>query len=245
MTVSYGIRPLPPLPCLLRLPESRYRGITATAPACAGRCGSLAGYSPDMRKIAIWVGVLSVLTGAQAVNNASLKPSFAELSWYSTKQDVQKQMSLKGYTFARELKDAGTTDVVYNGKILGVNAQIQHYFNPSNQLVKTSIVFERSFTSNIYTDWNYFKSNLEGKYGLGIAVNNVEKGYTSSNTMLDIALNDGSKLSAYWRFPTYNYFVYLDVSKIYINDNDYYLNLGYESPAWTKELQRRRNGGDL
>lgn len=198
-----------------------------------------------MRKVVAWVSMFALITGAGAVNNPNLKPSFADLTWYSNRQAVKAQMQSKGYKFIREIPGSGAIDAEYSGKIQGIPAKILHLFNSKNQLVKTVIVFERSYSSNTYSNWNNLASSLNSKYGKGVNLSDVDKMYTRDDISLEYELQSGKKLLNAWSFKTYNYFIALDVETVYVNDDNYYLTLAYESPAWVSELKRRDVDGDL
>lgn len=204
------------------------------------------GYTGTMRKIAAWVGVLALFTGAVAITNPNLKPSFADLTWYSNRQVVKQQMLKKGYIFKREVADGSAVDVEFTGKIQGIPAKVLHYFNSSNQLVKTQIVFEKSYSSSMYKNWQDIKTSLDGKYGLSLDLSTLNKyASTDHDVLLESNLNRGEKVAAAWVFPKYNYTILLSLEQAYVNNQSYYLSLAYESPAWGKELDRRRGEGDL
>lgn len=193
----------------------------------------------------IFFGLMALSAEAAAINNPNLKPSFADLTWYSNRQAVKAQMKSKGYTFVREVPGSGVVDVEYTGKISGIPANILHLFNNSNQLVKTVIIFENNYNSSIYKNWNALSDSLNSKYGKGQSNLDVLENYRTSNSLLEMELDRGKKMSYFWLFPTHNYFIGLSPKQAYTNDDTYYLTLSYESPAWGKELDRRNQDGDL
>lgn len=155
-------------------------------------------------------------------------------------------MQKRGYTFNREIPANGAIDVEYSGKIQGIPAKILHYFNNSNQLVKTQIVFEKSYSSSMYKNWQDVKNSLDQKYGKGIDLSTIDSHTTTEyDSLLESALSNGKKVVAAWVFPSYNYYIGLSLDQIFVNNKGYYVSLAYESPAWGKELDRRNQEGDL
>lgn len=155
-------------------------------------------------------------------------------------------MLKKGYVFEREVASSGATDVRYSGKIQGMPATILNYFNDKNQLVKTSIVFEKNYNSSLYRNWTNLKDSIVAKYGVGIDLSTVAKSRSYEyDFQIESELNNNKTLSYGWIFPTYNYAISLDVQQPFVNNNDYFVTLAYESPAWGGELKRRQNAGDL
>lgn len=198
-----------------------------------------------MKKMMLTAALVMFTSPATAVNNLSLKPSFAELVWYSTKSAVNQQLTRKGYIFERNSQGNGTIDSVYSGKLSGIPVTITNWFNDKDQLVKTGIVVKTSASSNLYSNWNALKDNIDTKYGNGIDISNANKSMTSYDSGTEYELKSGKTISKMWLFPTYNYSIGVLIDQAYNNDDSYYVILSYESPAWPKELIRRSNNNDF
>lgn len=183
---------------------------------------------------------------AMAVNNPSLKPSFADLTWYSNSNAVKQHMIKKGYVFQRNVARNKTTDSIYLGKIMGLPVIITTWFNDKNQLVKTSVVVDRDTSgSGLYPSWNTIKDNIDAKYGNGVDLSDFDNNLASSNTLVEYQLKSGKSILKGWLFPTYSYVIELSIDKVYNNNDSYYVSLSYESPAWSKEVTRRNNDSDF
>jgi len=154
-------------------------------------------------------------------------------------------MISKGYVFVGEVKSGTSIDVSFTGKLLGIPVNVRHYFNKSNQLVKTNIVFEKSYTSSLKSSFDSVRGSLTNKYGAGEDLIDVDKNYTSNDILIEMELKRGKKMSSLWTFPVNKYYIGLDLTQIYLNDDSYYLNLAYESPAWSKELDSRNQSNDF
>lgn len=198
-----------------------------------------------MKKLALGLVLCGLSSSALAISNPNLKPAFADLTWYANKSAVKQQMVKKGYVFSRDVTDAGAVDSVYTGTLVGIPVQIRHWFNNKNQLVKTSIVFNRKYDTNLYSDWETIKKSIDGKYGKGLELVTVNKDYKAHSSLIEMEIENGKSISSIWMFPTYKYAIGLEVSKAYQNDPDPYVNLSYESPAWGAEMDRREASSDF
>lgn len=199
-----------------------------------------------MRKIVSGFLALGLLAGtASAVNNAGLKPSFADLTWYANPSVAKRQMEAKGYTFQGDVKSDGAVDSIFDGKLLGIPVSVRLWFNSNKQLSKTSVVFDKKYDTNLYADWTLIKSNIDAKYGKGLDYSTITDNAKKYDFMLDNELQSDKELGVIWAFPTYRYGISLEVAKAYANDSENYLVLAYESPNWTQEMARRQKSSDF
>ncbi|WP_456830061.1 hypothetical protein [Deinococcus sp. UYEF24] len=191
-----------------------------------------------MRKNVIVALATLAFAGASAVNNPALKPSFADLTWYSQKDYVKRTLTAKGYNY---IGDGGKfLDMQFSGKPNGINATIVVSFNDKNQLVKTNLIFSGLSAVSIY---DTVKEALTSKYGSGVS---SEITYLPKyDTLLSSYITAAKKHQTIWEFPTRNYGVWLQIAKPYVNREDYNAMLSYESPAWSAELERRNNNSDF
>lgn len=189
--------------------------------------------------------LFATTVSAGAISNPNLKPSFADSTWYSSRAAVDQQMQRKGYSFIGEIPTSRTIDMGYSGSLLGIPVKIRHWFNDKNQLVKTSIIFDKKYDTNLYSDWSTVKSSIDSKYGLGQSIVTITETGKRYDFALQNDITSGKSLSNIWFFPTYGYGIVLSVDKAYNNVNDLFLSVAYESPAWTKELDRRNKSSDF
>ena len=173
-----------------------------------------------------------------AINNPDLKPSFANLVWYSQKDYVKRTLSTKGYAYIGE--NGKFSDLTFDGKINGISAFIVASFNDKNQLVKTNIIFRGLTAKSVYDS---VKASLTEKYGKG---RSIEIRYLPNyDSLISSYINSTDKHETTWVFPTNSYDVWLQITRPYTNKEDFYTTLSYESPAWSKELDRRNNNSDF
>jgi hypothetical protein len=201
-----------------------------------------------MRKISIGVmalGLSLMLNSATAITNPALKPSFADLTWYSNHNAVKQQMRVKGYIFEGDIASSGAIDSSYSGQLLGLPVSIRHWFNSNKQLAKTTVIFRNQYGTNLYSSWKTIKASVDGKYGKGLDLTNVSSLGMQEFFMLDDELESGKQISNFWIFPTYKYGIFLNVEKAYTNDSKNYVILSYESPNWAQEITRRQKSSDF
>lgn len=198
-----------------------------------------------MKKVIALAGVTALLApSALAVNSVDAQPSFAGTVWYSSPAAVKKQLESRGYVATGSRQQAGAKDLTFIGKVNGVGAFIQAWFNEKEQLVGTSVIFNSDKYSNkslsVYRD---FEKQLNEKYGVPRKIDTLKK-YSDYLDVNDIEA-EKTEITSIWNFSTSGFAIVLYVGMPFPNDTQAHAVIEYLSPLNKAEMERRAKNGDL
>lgn len=199
-------------------------------------------YAVGVKKLTVSL-CSAVFTWMPFASAAAVAPSFADTKWLSTRDDVRKQMQLKGYTYSEDVERSNNSvDNVYKGKLLNYNVEVMHMFNKSNKLVRTMVIFTAS--SNLYKLYGEFKTSLENKYKEGVYMDKVDSNYRLYDSLFQSELKNGKELFSTWIFDG-GYVIEETFRQVYVNNPNQQLTISYYSPEWDAEAEDRSKQNDL
>jgi hypothetical protein len=154
--------------------------------------------------------------------------NFADISWGSRKSDVVKTLTAKGYSRTPNATINKNGDLLFEGKLVGENAQILAYFSgDSLAKIKVNLVTKDKDAIAVFRK---MKNLLSKKYG--VPSNDFEffqNPYYDGDGYETQAIKLGkATFSSFWGTS-----LYLEITEVLT------IHIHYESPEWSQEIDDR------
>lgn len=157
------------------------------------------------------------------------RPNFADMPFGSSRDEVKKMLSSKGYVFSKNLKHQ---DLLFTGEVASVKAQIGVVFNEDGKLVRTVVILLTE-DKNAIAKFRSLRESLIKKYGkpkddtVDVFLSPYEKGDGYAEQA--VKLGKGLFLTQFKG----------DVS-LYVTEG-LAVRIEYNGVLWEKESERRQN----